>query len=136
MFNSYVSYVFCKRRGAWHGHMRQPLGLSKAQGCMTPCAAAVGRMQILQFVVYFWVLILLKSVLKLVCSLLLVPHCSDSRAVKCINMFEYPHPLSKLLGWDSRLFNGIVFNTPQGKNNITTNTQQSTKYTTMDSIKS
>ena len=31
---------------------------------------------------------------EVVCSLLLVSHCSCSRNVKCINMLEYPHPLS------------------------------------------
>jgi len=31
---------------------------------------------------------------KVVCSLLFVPHCSDFRVVKCINMLEYLHPLS------------------------------------------
>jgi len=29
-----------------------------------------------------------------VCSLLLVSHCSCSQTVKCINMLEYPNPLS------------------------------------------
>jgi len=42
---------------------------------------------------------------EVVYSLFLILHCSGFRAVEPINMFEYPHPLSYLLGADPSLFN-------------------------------